>query len=117
MDHREVKYSLAALLVIFFIIAILFKKIISYLFCPLPNYTGKLYRGKSLYLFLFHFFISLGISIGIYSLLGTNEKVSSIFEDVRIRLLTIVGFWIMFFYFVGLAIEMYLLKTDGEYKN
>ena len=117
MEHREVKYALAALLILFFAIAILFRRIISYLFCPLENYRGNIYNGKSTYLFLSHFFISLGLSVGIYALLSINDRASAIFEDVRWRLLTILGFWIMFFYIVGLAIEMYLLKTDGEYRN
>ena len=117
MEHREVKYALAALLILFFAIAILFRRIISYLFCPLENYRGKIYNGKSTYLFLSHFFISLGLSVGIYALLSINDRASALFEDVRWRLLTILGFWIMFFYIVGLAIEMYLLKTDGEYRN
>ena len=103
MEHREVKYALAALLILFFAIAILFRRIISYLFCPLENYRGKIYNGKSTYLFLSHFFISLGLSVGIFALLSINDRASAIFEDVRWRLLTILGFWIMFFYIVGVS--------------
>ena len=117
MEHREVKFALATLVIIFFSIGVLFRKKISYFFCPLPSYTGKIYKGKSHYLFLFHFFVSFGLSIGTYAILNNNETISKTFEDVSIRLLTILVIWIMFFYIVGLAIEQYLLKTDEEYKK
>ena len=117
MEHREVKFALAALVIIFFSIGVLFRKRISYFFCPLSNYTGKIYKGKSHYLFLLHFFISFGLCIGSYAILNKNERISAMFEDVGIRLLTILGIWIMFFYIVGLSIELYLLKTDEDYRN
>ena len=117
MEHREVKFAVAALVIIFFFIAILFRKKISYLFCSLPNYAGKINKGKSHYLFLFHFFISFGLSMGAYAILNDVEILSKTFEDVSIRLLAIIGIWIIFFYIVGLAIEFYLLRTDEEYKN
>jgi hypothetical protein len=117
MEPKEVKIGLAALVFLFFIIGLIFRKRISYLFCPLPNYEGKIYKGKSHYLFLFHFFISFGLSIASYAILNRNEEISKAFEDAAIRLLSILGIWILFFYFIGIAIEFYLLKTDEEYSK
>ena len=117
MEHREVKFAIAALVIIFFFIGVLFRKKVSYFFCPLPNYRGKIDKGKSHYLFLFHFFVSFGLSIGSYASLDNNETISKAFDDVSIRLLTILAIWIMFFFIVGLAIELYLLRTDEEYKK
>lgn len=117
MEHPDVKFALAALIIIFFSIGFMFRKRVSYLFCPLPNYTGKIYKGKSNYLFMFHFFISFGLSIGSYAFLSKNDRIFELFEDVGIRLLTIFGIWIILFYIVGIAIELYLRKTDEDYRN
>jgi hypothetical protein len=104
LEYPEVRFALAALIAVFFIFTILFRKKIGYFFCPLPNYEGKIYKGKSHYLFLFHFFVSFGLSIAIYASLNENNKISEAFDDVVVRLLSIAGIWIVFFYIIGLLI-------------
>jgi len=117
MERREIKFAVATLVIIFVFFGVLFRKSISYFLCPLPRYTGKIGKGKSHNLGVFHFFISFGLSIGSYAILNKNERISAMFEDTGIRLLTILGIWIIFFYIVGLAVELYLLRTDEEYRN
>ena len=117
MENREIKYALATLVIIFFLMGFVFRKKIKYLSCPLPRYTGKIYKGKSHYLFMFHFVTSFGLSLCCYAALNKNQKLSAIFEDVSVRLLSIFGIWILFFYAIGLLIEFYLHRTDADYRN
>ena len=117
MKNDEIaRIALAGLLVVFLTIGIMFRKAISYIFCPLPAYTGKIYKGKSSYFLICHFILSLGFTLACYSLLNDIRMLSASFEDTATRLLTILILWVMWFYFIGLIIERYLQGTDKEYK-
>ena len=117
MNHTEVKFGLSALVAIFFILILFFRKKIGYFFCPLPEYEGKVFKGKSHYLFLIHFFLSFVISLIIYGIINDYKKLNELFDDVIIRILSIFGIWVVSFYFIGILIEGYLLKTDLKYKK
>ncbi len=117
MDNQVTKIALCVLVLIFFLFGILFRKKITYLFCPLPRYTGKINKGKSLYLFFFHFFISFGLAILCYFAINESERISIEMEDFTVRILTILTCWVLFFFITGLSIEWYMLKTDQEYRD
>ena len=117
MDNQVSKIALGVLVLIFFLFGILFRRKIAYLFCPLPRYTGKINKGKTHYLFLIHFFVSLGLTIMCYIELNEYKWISIQFEDFTVRILTILAFWLIFFFITGLLIELYLFKTDKEYSS
>jgi hypothetical protein len=117
MQHPEAKYAIAVLVLAFFILGFLFRKIITYINCPLPNYKGIIGKGKTNNLILFHLSISFGLTLVLFTLLRERWLTTPLFEDTAIRLLSISGLWVIFFYITGCCIERYLVVTDKEYKN
>ena len=90
MKENEVRIALIGLTVVFIAILAAFRKNVTYPFCTLEKYTGKVNRGKSSYLLMFHFFISLGLGIACYVSLNKVRTFSTLFEDTFIRLITIL---------------------------
>lgn len=117
MQHPEAKYAIAVLVLVFFILGFLFRKTITYINCPLPKYKGVIGKGKTNNLIILHLLISFGLTLVLFTLLRECWLTTPLFEDTAIRLLSISGLWVIFFYITGLCIERYLVVTDKEYKN
>ena len=57
MREDKVRIALIGLSVVFFFILAAFRKRITYPFCTLEKYTGKVNRGKSSYFLMLHLFM------------------------------------------------------------
>lgn len=109
--------AILILFTIFLLILLLFKRIISYPFCSLEKYRGKIGKGKSSYFLLFHLIISLALTLLIFNLTIISPRIEAALENTLLRL---GGIFLVLFIcgiIVGWLIEKYLEATDQEYKS
>ena len=117
MREDNIRIALLALLVIFFVILSAFRKKITYPFCTLEKYTGKVNSGKSSYFLMVHLLVSFGLCLACYTILNDTNAVGKLFEDTIIRLTGILLIWLVWILIIGWLIEFYLVATDTEYKS
>jgi len=117
MNDQTARIGIAGLVMIFLIIAFALRRRISYLFCPLPAFTGKAFNGKVSRFFILHFILSFAIGLTSYALLNRVERLQIYFDDVIVRLLSILLLLMFWFYITGVGIEYYLQRTDTEYED
>ncbi|MEY4874917.1 MAG: hypothetical protein RL708_66 [Bacteroidota bacterium] len=116
MDN-VVKLVIGFVFVFFFCLGFMFRQKISYLFCPLEKYTGRLYKGKTSYILTTHLIVSFGLCMICFSLLFNIQLINALFDDTMIRISTFFILWIIGWLLFGLLIEAYLIRTDDEYKS
>lgn len=116
MSQDNARVALFSLVIVFFAILFLFRKRLTYPFCTLEKYTGKINKGKYHYFSIVHLFISLGLGIVSYFFLSNFAILTTLIEDTVIRLSCIFLLWLFWIFVVGWMIELYLLSTDKEYQ-
>ena len=117
MREDNARIALIALLVVFSIILSAFRKKITYPFCTLEKYTGKVNSGKSTYFLLVHILVSFGLCLTCYAILNDTNTLGRLFEDTITRLTGILLIWLVWILIIGWLIELYLVATDKEYKS
>ena len=110
------KIVFGCLVTIFFIFGYILRHRISYIFCPLPKYTGKIYKGKAHYYLTVHFILSIGLAITCLALLQDIEFINSVFDESLIRIFSFILLWFIWFAIIGHIIETFLVRTDKEYQ-
>ena len=116
MSEDKVRIALFGLVIVFFAMLFLFRKRLTYPFCTLEKYTGKINKGKSHYFTIVHLFLSFGLAIVSYVLLKNIAILTTLFEDTVIRLSSVFLLWLFWIFVVGWLIERYLVSTDKEYQ-
>ena len=117
MSQENARVALFGMVIVFFAILFLFRKRLTYPFCTLEKYKGKIYKGKSHFFSIVHLFLSLGLGIVSYVFLSNFAILTTLFEDTVIRLSCIFLLWLFWIFVVGWLIELYLLSTDKEYQT
>jgi hypothetical protein len=115
MREDNVRVALFGLVIVFFAILFLFRKKLTYPFCTLEKYTGKINKGKSHCFSIVHLFLSFGLGIISYVILNNFAILTTLFVDTAIRLSSIVLLRLFWIFVVGWLIELYLQLTDKEY--
>jgi hypothetical protein len=110
-----VKLFIGGWVVLFFGFGYLFRKKISYIWCPLQKYTGKINNGKAYYIMMPHLMGSFAICILFFSFLSDIKTINTLFENSVIRTSSFLLLWFICLFFTGLLIEKFLKKTDREY--
>ena len=110
------KIYLVGLLLLLLAAAYLLRRNISYLFCPLQKYAGRIGKGKSTKIGMVHVFISLVPSMFLFGWLDGFGNLQSYFELTFVRILVFLCIWILFFLIIGVCLEQYLLATDPEFR-
>ena len=103
--------------IFFFIFGYIFRESISYIYCPLPKYKGEINYGKTYYVSSIHIISSIVFCLLCISLLYEIDAVKKLFNNDAIRISSVVFFWIAGLFSMGLLIEIFLVKTDKEYKD
>jgi hypothetical protein len=101
----------------FFSFAYLLRKRISYIFCPIERYTGKIHRGKTYYFMSVHAIISLILSVFTFLILHDIESIEALFSNFLIRITLFLSLCLFWMFLIGLLIESYLVNTDAEYRS
>jgi hypothetical protein len=113
----EVEYVLAVILILLMILTFVFRKWISYLYCPLEHYEGK-YLGKSGYTFFVHIFLSVFATISLFILASNSFDLIDYFERLpRVRIFTFISLFLIVFLSIGFIIDKYLMATDKVYNE
>ena len=111
------KIGFLFLSLIFLGILLVFRRLIKYPFCDLESYSGKYGRGISNYYFIIHMIVSLGLTIACLFLFSDNRAVNDFFQNTVFRFGAIFLIWMLWALGIGYLIELYLEKTDVEYKQ
>ena len=106
-----------ALVIMFAFFGYVFRKKISYIFCPLEKYTGRFLRGKSSYIGLIHLILSFAFSAISFFPISDLKFTQDLFNNDAIRISSFILLLIIWLFIIGLLIEEYLIKSDKEYKR
>ena len=116
MDNNE-RIAVGAIAVIFLAFAYLIRKYVSYFFCPLEKYTGQINNGKSIYILIPHLISSFGLNVVIFLFLLDFDVIEDYFDNDLVRIGSFLILWFTLTFLIGLLIELYLMKTDFEYRT
>jgi len=116
MENPSAIFILALVLIIIYF-GYVFRRKISYIFCPLEKYTGKFNRGKSLYVEIIHLILSFGFSAISFFPISNLKITEDLFNNDAIRISSFILLLIIWLFIIGLLIEGYLVNTDKEYKR
>jgi hypothetical protein len=113
----DVEYSLIILTLLFLGFGYMLRKKISYFYCPLEKYTGKIYKGKAYYFYMPHLLLSFGLCVLSFISISDLQLIDKLFENNLFRISSFILIWFIWILFLGLIIEAYLIKTDTEYRD
>jgi len=122
MGHYGLYIYATPFFILFLGFGYLFRKRISYIFCPLEKYKGGRsvpgnYYGKRGYIGLMHAILSFGICMACFSLLYAIPGAKEDFQNNIIRISTFLLLWLLCLFITGLLIEWFLVSTDEDYKR
>lgn len=80
MKDQEIQIAVLILIAIFLLILLPFKRIISYPFCSLEKFTGKIGKGNQVSFLLFHLIVSVALALFIFNLIIIRLRIETAFE-------------------------------------
>lgn len=110
------KIYFATFVVLALILGYFFKSILPYIFCPLEKYKGQIGKGKTNSLLVLHLVLSLALSVTSFLIIDNFEIFKYSFQNNLIRIFSFLIIWIASFLLIGILIEIFLTRTDREYK-
>ena len=117
MRDEKTRIAIATICLSFFIIVLLFRRIICYPFCSLETFSGKIGKGKSSYFIFFHLLASLFATIVCFVLTNESKFAEHLFQDPIYRIGYVFVLWMFWGLFIGWLIEKYLESTDEDFKT
>lgn len=117
MPSSTHEYFISVVIILLMLFVYIFRKWISYLWCPLEKYEGHNY-GKSHYLFMFHIIFTAFIAISLFIKISRISFIDPYFENHHfVRIASFVCIYLFFFLVIGFGIDQYLIRTDLEFKQ
>ncbi len=113
----DVEYILSGIVLILMVLIYVFRKWISYLYCPLEKYEGR-YYGKSYYTFFIHIFTSAFVAISLFIFVSNSFDLIDLFErKSNVRIISFISLFLFIFLIIGFLIDKYLVATDKKYNE
>jgi hypothetical protein len=101
---------------LFFCFGWLSRKKIAYFFCPLKKYSSYEYGRKAFYIGTMHLVIAIGLCVITFDLLYNITALNQLFKNTAFRITSFMVLWFAWLFFLGLLIEIFLVRTDEEYR-